>query len=93
MSIFETGLYRRWRSIRNKSFHRLLHLMWHVESEDGRIRRNIVDRKRGLMIRNMIFEVRDEDIMDVLGCSKRTAFDYRETMRAIHALLKSHERE
>ena len=76
------------RSVRQATLQRLL-LLWYALfiEKDSWIRRKVEERltEKGLLIdrENIAYELKPEDVMQFLNCSKRTAIDYIQTLQIL----------
>jgi hypothetical protein len=78
-----------WKGIRNKDFKKLLFVNFiYTSGFDNNYRRRVIKRvkKKGLPVRaaNIVFSLKPEDIQILINCSRRTAYDYINTLRWFH---------
>jgi hypothetical protein len=89
----DEGLNRLWhetftRSVRSKVLQKLILLWFNLwidqESELHQlVKKRILGRGLPLVRGNFIYEVKPEEAMEILGCSKRTAIEYLNTLRIL----------
>lgn len=74
------------KNIRPKSLQKLV-LLWYVltlgDIRFEHIRGEILKRAGGFTYRGMVHALTPEEVMQILSCSRRTAIDYIETLKAI----------
>ena len=73
------------RSVRNKVLQKLLLLAFQLKwSKTGLYKtaaKRLVSKKLPLNLSNIAYELEPEDVMGIIGCSKRTAIEYVDALR------------
>lgn len=73
------------RSVRNKVLQKLLllafQLKWSKTELYKRAAKRLVKEKSLLNLSNIAYELKPEDVMGIIGCSKRTAIEYIDALR------------
>jgi len=73
------------RSVRNKVLQKLLllafQLKWSETELYKKAAKRLAEKKLLLNLSNVTYELEPEDVMGIIGCSKRTAIEYIDALR------------